>query len=325
MTSKLPIGVVGVGALGRHHARHLASIEDADLVGVYDIDHAVGARVAEEVGTTARPSFDDLLGRVQAVSIAVPTTEHLTVGLEALRRGIPVLMEKPLAGTLPEADQLVEAADEAGVQLQVGHIERFNRSLRAAEPYLDGPLYLEGHRVAPFQPRGTDVAVVLDLMIHDLDLMLHLTGGAKAIDVRASGVAVLSPHLDMANARVEFDNGAVALATASRLARDRVRRLRLVQPSGYMSLDMAAGTGVFMRLKPGWRPGISDKIQDITDMIPLVAPEADALNLELTSFIHAVQGEREAVITGAEGRRALALALKVTASVQRAPIERAPT
>jgi len=324
MTGKLPIGVVGVGALGRHHARHLANIEEADLVGVFDIDPAVGRAVAEEVGTTARSSLDDLLGRVRAVSIAVPTPEHLSVGLEALRRGIPVLMEKPLAGTLEEADQLVEAAADAGVQLQVGHIERFNRSLRAAEPYLDGPLYLEGHRVAPFQPRGTDVAVVLDLMIHDLDLMLHLTGGAKAIDVRASGVAVLSQHLDMANARVEFDNGAVALATASRLARDRVRRLRLVQPSGYMSLDMAAGTGVFMKLKPGWRPGISDNIPDIVDMIPLVAPEADALNLELTSFIHAVQGEREAVITGAEGRRALALALKVTESVRRAPIQHPP-
>jgi len=324
MTDKLPIGVVGVGALGRHHARHLANIEEADLVGVFDIDPAVGRAVAEEVGTTARSSLEDLLGRVGAVSIAVPTPEHLSVGLEALRRGIPVLMEKPLAGTLEEADQLVEAAGNAGVQLQVGHIERFNRSLRAAEPYLDGPLYLEGHRVAPFQPRGTDVAVVLDLMIHDLDLMLHLTGGAKAIDVRASGVAVLSKHLDMANARVEFDNGAVALATASRLARDRVRRLRLVQPSGYMSLDMAAGTGVFMKLKPGWRPGISDNIPDIVDMIPLVAPEADALNLELTSFIHAVQGEREAVITGAEGRRALALALKVTESVRRAPIQHPP-
>ncbi len=324
MTAKLPIGVVGVGALGRHHARHLAKIEEADLVGVFDIDPEVGRAVAEEVGTTARSSLDDLLGRVSAVSIAVPTPEHLSVGIEALRRGIPVLMEKPLAGTLDDADQLVAAATKAGVQLQVGHIERFNRSLRAAEPYLDGPLYLEGHRVAPFQPRGTDVAVVLDLMIHDLDLMLHLTGGAKAIDVRASGVAVLSQHLDMANARVEFDNGAVALATASRLAKDRVRRLRLVQPSGYMSLDMAAGTGVFMKLKPGWRPGISDNLPDIVDVIPLIAPEADALNLELTSFIHAVQGEREAVITGAEGRRALALALKVTESVRRAPIPHSP-
>ena len=324
MTGKLPIGVVGVGALGRHHARHLAAIEEADLVGIYDIDSATANTVADEVSTIACASLDDLLNRVRAVSIAVPTIDHLSVGMEALSRGIPVLMEKPLAGTLEEADQLVEAADKAGVQLQVGHIERFNRSLRAAEPYLDGPMYLEGHRVAPFQPRGTDVAVVLDLMIHDLDLMLHLTGGAKAIDIRASGVAVLSPHLDMANARVEFDNGAVALATASRLARDRVRRLRLVQPTGYMSLDMAAGTGVFMRLKPGWRPGISDNLQDIIDVIPLVAPEADALQLELISFIHAVQGEREAVITGREGRRALALALKVTESVQQAPIGPAP-
>jgi len=297
----------------------LATIDDAELVGVYDIDPQVGSAVASDVGTRSWASLDDLLERVEAVSIAVPTTEHLAVGLAALGRGVPVLMEKPLAGTLAEADQLVGAASRAGVQLQVGHIERFNRSLRAAEPYLDGPLYLESHRVAPFQPRGTDVAVVLDLMIHDLDLMLHLTGGGAATDVRASGVAVLSNHLDMANARVEFANGAVALATASRLARERVRRLRLVQPSGYLSLDMAAGTGVFMKLKPGWRPGMADRVSDIADMIPLIAPEADALKLELTSFIHAIQGGREAVVTGSEGRRALALALQVTESVQRTP------
>lgn len=315
MTPPLPIGVVGVGALGRHHARHLATLDEAHLVGVYDLDPATGARVADEVGTKAFADLEALLAEAEAVTIAVPTTDHTDVGMQVLDRGIPALMEKPLASTLAEADALVTAAERAGVQLQVGHIERFNRALRAAEPFLEGPLYLESHRVAPFQPRGTDVAVVLDLMIHDLDLMLHLTGGADAADVRASGVAVLSHHLDMANARVEFANGAVALATASRLARDRVRRLRVLQPNGYLSLDLAAGTGVYMRLKPGWRPGISDKLEQIIDTIPLIAPEADALRLELQSFVHAVRGEREAVVTGAEGRRALALALRVTDAV----------
>ncbi len=193
MTARVPVGVVGVGALGRHHARHLASLADAELVGVFDLDHERAANVAQEVGTRAFPDCDSLFSAVRAVSIVVPTVDHHQVGLEALNRGLPVLMEKPLASTLEQADALVAAAEKSGVPLQVGHIERFNRAVRAAEPHLDGPLYLESQRVAPYQPRGTDVAVVLDLMIHDLDLMLHLTGGALATDVRASGVAVLSP------------------------------------------------------------------------------------------------------------------------------------
>ena len=207
------------------------------------------------------------------------------------------------------------------MQLQVGHIERYNRAIRAAEPYLDGPRYIESQRLAPFQPRGTDVAVVLDLMIHDLDLVLHLTGGAEATEVRASGLSVLSPHLDMANARVEFANGAVALATASRVSRERIRRLRLFQPNGYLSLDLATGGGEFMRLRqrlaaghrrrscPTWSSGWCCE-----------APEADALRLELQSFVHAVRGEREVVVGGAEGRAALALALRVAAVVQTSPL-----
>ena len=322
MKAALPIGVIGVGALGRHHARHLASLDEANLVGVFDIDPERGRQVAAEVGTKAMPTLDELLARVEAVSVAVPTTDHALVGLKALRRRIPVFIEKPLAATLEDADALVHTADEAGVQLQVGHIERFNRIIRAAAPYLDGPLYLESHRVAPFQPRGTDVAVVLDLMIHDLDLMLHLTGGVEAINVHANGIAVLSPHLDIVNARVEFANGAVANATASRLARERVRRLRLFQPSGYLSLDLAQGTGMFMRLRPNWRPGDATKLEDVVEPIPLEAPEADALRLELKSFVHAVQGDHEAVVTGHEGRQALALAIRVSDAVERSPVER---
>ncbi|TFG53455.1 MAG: Gfo/Idh/MocA family oxidoreductase [Gemmatimonadales bacterium] len=322
MSAPLPIGVVGVGALGRHHARHLASLEDARLVGVYDVDAAAARRVADEVGTVVAPSLEALLAGVEAVSIAVPTTDHATVGLEVLRKGIPVFIEKPLAATLEEADALVSAADRAGVQLQVGHIERFNRAIRAATPYLDGPLYLESQRVAPFQPRGTDVAVVLDLMIHDLDLILHLTGGVEALDVQASGIAVLSRHLDIVNARVAFANGAVANATASRLARDRVRRLRLFQPSGYLSLDLAQGTGAFMRLRPNWRAGTATKLEDVVEQIPLEAPDADALRLELQSFVHAVRGDHETVVTGHQGRQALALAIQVSEAVERSPVER---
>ena len=320
MSPRLPIGVVGTGALGRHHARHLASLEEARLVGVYDADPARGRAVADELGTTSFPDLDALLEQVEAVTVAVPTPAHAAVGLRALERGVPVLMEKPLAATVDEADALIAAAQRGGLQLQVGHIERYNRALRAAEPYLNGPRYIESLRLAPFQPRGTDVAVVLDLMIHDLDLVLHLTGGAEAIEVRASGLSLLSSHLDLANARVEFNNGAVAMATASRVSRERTRRLRLFQPNGYLSLDLASGAGEFMRVRGDWRPGTGQALSDVVERIELAAPEADALRLELRSFVHAVQGEREVVVSGEEGRAALALALRVADAVRQSPL-----
>jgi predicted dehydrogenase len=320
VSAALPIGVVGVGALGRHHARHLAQLDEARLVGVHDVDLGRARAVAGELGTTVFDDLDALLARVEAVTVAVPTPAHAAVGLRTLAAGVPVLMEKPLAGTVAEADALIAAAARGGLQLQVGHIERYNRALRAAEPYLQGPRYIESHRLAPFQPRGTDVAVVLDLMIHDLDLVLHLTGGAEATEVRASGLPLLSSHLDIANARVEFANGAVALATASRVSRERIRRLRLFQPNGYFSLDLASGGGEFMRVRGDWRPGTGNALTDVVERIVLDAPEADALQLELRSFVHAVRGQREVVVSGEEGRAALALALRVADAVRTSPL-----
>ena len=319
MTARLPVGVLGVGALGQHHARHLAGLGDVRLVGVYDVDAARATKIAGELGTLAFPDMDSLLAQVEAVTVAVPTPAHAEVGLRALGRGVPVLMEKPLAATLAEADDLIAEARRRQVQLQVGHIERYNRAIRAAAAYLDGPRYIESLRLAPFQPRGTDVAVVLDLMIHDLDLVLHLTGSV-ATEVRASGLPVLSPHLDIANARVEFANGAVALATASRVARERVRRLRLFQPNGYFSLDLATGGGEFMRVRDGWQPGTGRELADVVERIELAAPEADALSLELQSFVHAIRGEREVVVRGEEGRAALELALRVADAVRTPPL-----
>ena len=324
MNARLPVGVIGVGALGTHHARHLASIAGVELVGVYDIDRGRAKEVAAAVQTEALDDLDGLLARAEAVSIAVPTPAHASVGVRALEAGVAVLMEKPLAATLEEADQLVVAAARRGVMLQVGHIERFNRAVRAAMPYLSEPRYMESMRLAPFQPRGTDVAVILDLMIHDLDLMLHLVGGVEATEVRASGVAVLSPHLDMANARVEFANGAVANVRASRMARDRIRKLRIVETTGYFSLDLATGTGEFMRLKPDWRPSLDVKLEDIVERVVLEAPEADSLRLELESFVRAVRGEERSGVTGEEGRAALALALQVVEAVQRSPVTLVP-
>jgi predicted dehydrogenase len=319
VSARLPVGVIGVGALGQHHARHLAALDEVKLVGVCDTDPARAAKIAGEHKGASFTDIDDLLKRVEAVTVAVPTPAHFEVGMRALERGVPVLMEKPLAATLAEADDLIAAAERKQVQLQVGHIERYNRALRAAEPYLDGPRYIESLRLAPFQPRGTDVAVVLDLMIHDLDLVLHLTG-STATEVRASGLPVLSPHLDIANARVEFANGAVALATASRVARERIRRLRLFQPNGYFSLDLASGGGEFMRLRPGWQPGTGRELADVVERIELQAPEADALALELQSFVHAVRGQHEVVVRGEEGRAALALALRVADAVRTPPL-----
>lgn len=317
---RVPVGVVGVGALGRHHARHFAAQHGAELVGVFDASPLRAAEVATEVGCRAFDRLDELLSAVEAVVVAVPTTAHRDVGLECLGRGVSVLMEKPLAQSLAEADELLAEAARHQVVFAVGHIERFNRAVRAAVEYLDHPLFLEGIRLSPFQPRGTDVAVVLDLMIHDLDLANHLIGGAAATDVRGSGVSVLSPHLDMVNARVEFEGGAVASMTASRVARERVRKLRIFQPSGYFSLDLAEGTGTFMRLREGWRPGMGTSIAEIVETVPLRAPQADQLGLELAAFVAAVRGDPAEIVTAQEGRTALALALEVTAAVQRVPV-----
>lgn len=318
MRPPVRIGVIGVGALGWHHARHLAAMPEATLVGIYDIRPERAEFVARQLGTTAFRTREELLARTEAVTIAVPTAAHGEVGLAALAAGRPVLMEKPLAATMVDADALVLAAAAAGLMLQVGHIERFNPALRAAQGYVEHPLFIEGERLAPFQPRGTDVPVVLDLMIHELDLILHLAGGPGVLDVRANGAAVISPLLDVAHARVEFDTGLVASVTASRIAERRVRRLRVYQEDGYLSLDLATGQGEFLRLRNGWTPGDARALYDVTERIPLETPAADALRLELESFLAAVRGEQEAVVSGEEGRAALSLALRVAEAIRAA-------
>ncbi len=315
----LRVGVIGTGALGFHHARLLRRTEGTEFSGIYDIDPARAAQVARELEITAHPTLDALLDRVDAVSVAVPTPAHTEVGLAVLSRGIAALIEKPLADSLEGAEQLVQQARAAGAVLAVGHVERFNRAVRAAMPYLEGPRFLQTERLAPFQPRGTDVAVILDLMIHDLDLILELVG-SDVREVRATGMSVLTPHIDIANARVEFANGAVALVTASRISRDRTRRMRVFQPTGYFSLDLAKGDGLFHRLRPGWQSMGAAKIEEIVETIPLEAPEAEPLKLELESFLHAVRGEGEVVVSGAAGAQALALAWRVAEAIQASPL-----
>ena len=312
------VGVIGTGALGYHHARLYRTLPHAELVGIFDINADRAAQVARELGTRAFPSLEALLEVIEAASVVVPTSRHTEVGVAVLERGIHALVEKPLADTVAGAERLVAAADRAGVTLQVGHVERFNRAVRAALPYLDGPRFLQSERLAPFSPRGTDVAVILDLMIHDLDLVLELVR-SPVTEVRATGVAILTPHVDIANARVEFANGAVALITASRVSRDRTRKLRVFQPTGYFSLDLAAGGGHFYRLKPEWQALKAQKIEEVVEHVRLEAPEAEPLKLELQSFLTAVRGESDVVVSGAAGAQALALALRVAEAVQASP------
>jgi len=320
----LPVGVVGVGNHGSRHARLYAEVLAARLVGVYDILPERGAEVARECRTTSYPSLERLLDDVEAVSVVVPTSAHLAVGLAALARGRHVLMEKPITATVAEAEALVAAADRAGVVLQTGHVERFNRALRAAAPYLTSPMYVECDRVAPFHTRNLDVAVVLDLMIHDLDIVLTLIR-EPVKEVRASGIGVVSEHVDIASARVEFASGAVANLTASRLARDRVRKLRIFQPDGYFSLDLLEGKGDFLRLKPGGVAALlagSGDIRSAVEQVRLKAPEAQPLVLELQSFVDTVRSGGQPAVSGRDGLAALALAFRVLDAVGKQPVLR---
>ena len=233
------IGVIGAGGLGIHHVRILRDMQGPDFAGFYESRADRAEQVATELGVRAHPTLESLLDAVDAVTIVVPTPVTTTSRKQVLARGIHALIEKPLAATLEQADEMLALATKHGAILQTGHVERFNRAIRAALPYVDEPRFIESDRLAPFNPRGSDVAVVLDLMIHDIDLVHTLVGG-KASSVAAVGVPVLTPFVDIANARLTFDSGAVANITASRVSRERMRKIRIFQQSGYLSLDLAA-------------------------------------------------------------------------------------
>jgi predicted dehydrogenase len=327
----LRLGVVGVGSLGQHHARILGTLSGVAMKGVYDSNAARLAEVAATAGVTAQASAGALLDDVDAVVIAVPTVAHEEVALAAIERGVHILVEKPIAPTLEAADRIVEAADAAGVLVMIGHVERFNAALRACEPYLEEPLFVESHRLAPFNARGTDVAVVLDLMIHDVDLVLSLMK-REVSSVSAVGVPVLTPSVDIANARLEFEGGGVANLTASRVSLERMRKIRFFQRSGYISLDLAAGTGEYLRLKPGVMAqmallastpsaGVADRapigIQDLVERVPLEGDGTEPLARELERFVAAVRGEAAVPVSGHDGRRALAVALDIVERTQR--------
>ncbi|HEY0671028.1 MAG TPA: Gfo/Idh/MocA family oxidoreductase [Longimicrobiales bacterium] len=324
----LRLGVVGVGSLGFHHARIGRELPDTMLMGVHDANPERLAQVERELGVRAFRDLDELLDQVDACVIAVTTSQHEAVAMAALQRGVHVLIEKPIAPTIAAADRILAAAERSSATVQIGHVERFNAALRACEPYLDEPMFVESHRLAPFGLRGTDVAVVLDLMIHDLDLVLSLMK-RPVTSVGAVGVPVLTNHPDIANARLEFEGGGVANLTASRVSLERMRKIRFFQRSGYISLDLANGTGSFLRVKQGlqWEPGApfpAANLEEIVERINLKGDQREPLRAELESFVAALRGEAEVAVSGQEGRDALAVALEIVRRIEAYVTERTP-
>ena len=320
MSTRLKVGVIGAGGLGYHHVRLFRDLAGADLVGFHDTNAERVAKVVAELGVRHFDSLDALIEASEAMTVVVPTKAHHAVAKRAIAAGKHVLIEKPIAATLEEADDLLAAAKQSGVLVQTGHVERFNRAVRAALPYIDHPGFVEINRLAPFNPRGADVAVVHDLMIHDIDLVSTVVGG-KVVDVAASGIPVLTPAVDIANARLTFDTGAVANITASRVSRDRFRKMRIFQRSGYLSLDLAAGNGEFFRLKGNLNlASLAEaprQLEDFMERIALEAPEGEPLKLEFESFLAAVRGEQPVAVSGQEGRDALAVASRIVAEIER--------
>jgi predicted dehydrogenase len=313
------VGVIGAGSLGFHHVRILSGMEGLSFAGFHEAGAERAAHVAGELGVRAFPTLDALLDSVDAVTIAVPTPAHAQVALAALERGIHTLIEKPIATTLEEADAMLAVAKRTGAIVQTGHVERFNRAIRAAIPYVDNPRFIQIDRLAPFNPRGSDVAVVLDLMIHDLDLVGSLVKSVVA-EVSSVGVPILTPFVDIANARIRFENGAVANVTSSRVSRDRMRKLRIFQQSGYLTLDLAAGTGAFFRMREGLNLAELTqaplKLEEYVQLIPLDAPEGEPLRLEFQSFLDAITGKSPVVVSGEDGRNALAVALQIVSGIE---------
>ena len=328
--NRLKVGVVGVGHLGRHHARILATMPNVELVGVVDGRPEQARAVAEACKTEAYTDYRDLLDRVDAVSVAVPTSAHREVAGAFLQRGIPTLVEKPLATTLLEAEQLVELADFAGTPLQVGHIERFNPALSALDGLPFRPKYIAAERLGTYTFRSTDIGVVLDLMIHDIDLVLSMVD-APVKSVAAVGVGVFGEHEDVANARVEFEDGTVANLTASRASFQAVRKMRLFGPEGYVTLDFAAKQGTIVRPSDRLRRGEID-LDGLDLTQPLAVKERifgkilrvdqvqaegrEPLALELEDFVQAARTGSRPKVSGYDALRAIRLADQVLRSLR---------
>jgi len=305
---KVRVAVVGTGEFGRNHARVYREIQDVELVGVFDKDATRAQAAAGEFRTQAFRSLEELRGRADAVSVAVPTAEHAEIGCRLMEMGLDILVEKPMAKTLEEADALLASAKQYGRLLQVGHVERFNPAVLAVEPILNNPLFFEVHRLGVFTPRSLDVDVIYDLMIHDLDILLALVK-QPVTEVKAVGIPVLTDKVDIAHARLEFAGGAVANVTASRVSTERVRKVRFFQQHEYISLDYARRDALRVAVKQaGPQPEFAFE--------KLPAAGIEPLRAELESFGEAVRTRREPRVNGAAGRAALELAARVMASIQ---------
>lgn len=307
MSERVRVAVVGVGDFGRNHARVYAGLEEAELVGIYDTDRAKAEAVAGEFGSVALDSLEAVAEKAQAASVAVPTVEHARVGVALLGRGLDVLVEKPMARTLAEADELIAAAERRGRILQVGHVERFNPAVVAATEIVERPLFFEVHRLGVFSARSLDVDVVYDVMIHDLDILLALAG--PVTEVKAVGIPVVTDKVDIAHARLEFGTGAVANVTASRISTERVRKLRFFQRHEYVSLDYARRDALRIRVsQPGPDPQFEfDK---------LVVETEEPLRAELRAFVDSVRTRKAPAVDGVAGRNALELADRVMAAIR---------
>ncbi len=315
----IKVGVVGVGHLGQHHVKHYASIKEADLIGLFDIDPSQAKKVAKQYNSCAFSSLASLLKQVDAVSIVTPTVHHAVIAGECILAGKHIFIEKPITKTLSEADKLLALARKQGALVQVGHIERLNPALRALQPYQIQPKFVEIQRLAPYRTRGTDVPVVLDLMIHDIDIILSLID-SPVKTIRASGLSILTDSVDIAHARIRFENGTVASMVSSRVAKDKVRKVKLFQRGLYATIDLLLGLTEIYK--------IVDKVEDHPQALETVPFEynsrqrhiiydkppikgGDALEMELKNFIRSVQGKELPIVSGLAGRDALDIALQI--------------
>ncbi len=314
MADALRTAVIGVGHLGRHHARILSSLEGSKLVAVVDTLPGRAGEIAAPIGTQALTDYRELFDAVDAVSIAAPTEIHEEIALAFLERGIAVLVEKPMARTLEEADAMIAAAQKSGATLAVGQTERYNPAVSAVLPMVTSPRFIEVHRLGVFPDRSLDIDVVFDLMIHDLDVVLSIVP-SDVVAVEAVGVAVLTQKPDIANARLKFASGCIANITASRISKDRVRKIRIFQRDAYLSVDYAAQEVERWRLVKG--SGAMPAI----DGGKLEVAHEEPLKRELADFISAVRDKRAPGVTGADGLRAINLAERVTQQIERSLIE----
>jgi len=311
MMKKIAVGVIGVGHLGKFHAAKYAAMPEAELVGVVDLDPDQAARVARDCGTRPFGDYRELLGQVEAVSVVVPTVHHYQVARDCLEQGVDIMLEKPMTTTLEEADRLIALAEAGNRILQVGHIERYNPAVVALEGLLTRPLFIESHRIHMFKPRGLDVDVVLDLMIHDIDIILSIVDSPIS-SIHTVGVPVVTPITDIANARIIFENGCTANITVSRISKDNIRRLRIFQPKSYISVDYGKKSLMMIRLK--------DELNQLglpqEEIITVALPEQDALEAELRDFIGNVRERTTPKVSGVQGRMALAVAQEIMQQIK---------